>query len=156
MKGKMFFFLKNVSEHSNPPDKSAQHVSKNPFRTNYSSIFSSNVQNLMCNNVTRNSLTFRKCFHEMRILFGVGGTHQARPDQSFSFSCSKWQDQTPHQSKKKYEFDDYIFTIPMEVNGKNTTEPEHKDVFVENCMTTYVKTISGKTIRIKCDKKKLK
>ena len=55
--------------------------------------------------------------------------------------------------QKKYEFDDYIFTIPMEVNGKNTTEPEHKDVFEENYMTTYVKTISGKTIRIKCDKK---
>ena len=55
--------------------------------------------------------------------------------------------------KKKYEFDDYIFTIPMEVNGKNTTELEHKDVFEEYYMTTYVKTISCKTIRIKCDKK---
>ena len=36
-----FFFLKkNVSEPSNPPDELAQNVSqKNPFRTNYSSIF---------------------------------------------------------------------------------------------------------------------
>ena len=37
---------------------------------------------------------------------------------------------------------------PMEVNGMNTTEPEHKDEFEENYMTVYVKTI-----RIKCDKK---
>ena len=43
--------------------------------------------------------------------------------------------------------------IPMEVNGKNTTEPEHKDEFEENYMTVYVKTISGKIIRINCDKK---
>ena len=34
------FFLKNVSEPSNPPDELAQNVSKNnPFQTNYSSIF---------------------------------------------------------------------------------------------------------------------
>ena len=46
-----------------------------------------------------------------------------------------WQDQVTHQSKKKDQFDDYIFTIPMEVNGKNTTEPEHKDEFEENYMT---------------------
>ena len=43
--------------------------------------------------------------------------------------------------------------IPMEVNGKNTTEPEHKGEFEENYMTVYVKTICEKTIRIKCDKK---
>ena len=41
------FLQKNVSRPSNPPDELAQHVSKkNPFRTNYSSIFSSKVQNL--------------------------------------------------------------------------------------------------------------
>ena len=41
------FFEKNVSELSNPPDELAQNVSKkNPFRTNYSSIFPSKVQNL--------------------------------------------------------------------------------------------------------------
>ena len=35
-----FFFQKNVSRPLNPPDELAQHVSKkNPFRTNYSSIF---------------------------------------------------------------------------------------------------------------------
>ena len=55
--------------------------------------------------------------------------------------------------QKKREFDDYIFMIPMEVNGMNTTEPEHKDEFEENYITVHVKTISGKTIRIKCDKK---
>ena len=44
---KSFFFPKNVSRPSNPPDELAQNVSKkNPFRTNYSSIFSSKVQNL--------------------------------------------------------------------------------------------------------------
>ena len=42
-----FFFPKNVSRPSNPPDELAQNVSKkNPFRTNYSSIFSAKVQNL--------------------------------------------------------------------------------------------------------------
>ena len=41
------FFQKNVSEPSNPPAELAQNVSKkNPFRTNYSSIFSEKVQNL--------------------------------------------------------------------------------------------------------------
>ena len=64
-----------------------------------------------------------------------------------------WQDQVTHQFKKNYEFDDYIFTIPTEVNGRNTTEPEREDEFEENYMTVHVKTISGKTIRIKCDKK---
>ena len=39
------------------------------------------------------------------------------------------------------------------MNGKNTTEPEHKDEFEENYMTVYVKTISGKTDRVICDKK---
>ena len=39
------------------------------------------------------------------------------------------------------------------MNAKNTTEPEHEDEFEDNYMTVYVKTISGKTIRIKCDKK---
>ena len=46
MKEKIFF-KKNVPGHSNPPDELAQNVSKkNPFRTNYSSIFSAKVQNL--------------------------------------------------------------------------------------------------------------
>ena len=41
------FFPKNVWEPSNPPDDLAQNVSKkNPRRTNYSSMFSSKVQNL--------------------------------------------------------------------------------------------------------------
>ena len=48
MKKKRWFFLeKNVSGPSNPPDELAQNVSKkNPFQTNYSSIFSAKVQNL--------------------------------------------------------------------------------------------------------------
>ena len=44
---KRIFFVKNVSEPSNPPDELAQSVSKkNLRRTNYSSIFPSKVQNL--------------------------------------------------------------------------------------------------------------
>ena len=43
----LFFFLKNVSEPSNPSDELAQKCfENNHFRTNYSSIFSSKVQNL--------------------------------------------------------------------------------------------------------------
>ena len=53
----------------------------------------------------------------------------------------------------KYEFNDYISTFTTEVDGKNTNEPELEDEFEENYMTVYVKTISGKTIRIKCDRK---
>ena len=41
------FFVQNVSRPSNPPDELAHNVSKkNPFRTNYSSIFCWKVQNL--------------------------------------------------------------------------------------------------------------
>ena len=44
---KKHFFFKRVGELPNPPDELAQNVSlKNPCRTNYSSIFSSKVQNL--------------------------------------------------------------------------------------------------------------
>ena len=88
----------------------------------------------------------------MCILFGVGGIPpcQARP---FIF-ISLFEVAGPDISsvQKNYEFDHYIFSIFMEVNGKNSTEPEHKDEFEENYMPVYVKTISGKTIRIKCDK----
>ena len=45
-----------------------------------------------------------------------------------------WQTQTAHKSIEDYEFDDCIF---VEENG----------------MTIYVRTSSGKTISIKCDKK---
>ena len=76
----------------------------------------------------------------------------ARTDQSISFRYWVW-DQVTHQSKKNYEFDDHIFAIPTKVNGKNTTEPEREDEFEENYMTVYVKTITGKTITIKRDKK---
>ena len=39
------------------------------------------------------------------------------------------------------------------MNGKITTELELEDEPEENGMTVYVKTITGKTIIIKCDKK---
>ena len=53
----------------------------------------------------------------------------------------------------KKEIDDYIITILMVVDSKNTTELEHVDEFEKNYMTVYVKTISGKAIRILCEKK---
>ena len=37
MKAKRIFFVKNVSEPSNPPDELAEYVSTHPFRTNHSS-----------------------------------------------------------------------------------------------------------------------
>ena len=66
----------------------------------------------------------------MCILFGARGTHQARPDQ-FMFILMFEVARPGISSVQKKKFDDYIFTIPMEVNGKNTTEPEHKDEFDE-------------------------
>ena len=54
---------------------------------------------------------------------------------------------------RKFEFDDDIFAFTTEMNGKITTELELEDEPEENSMTVYVKTISGKTISIKCDKK---
>ena len=61
-----------------------------------------------------------------------------------------WQAQTAHQSIKEYEFDDYIFASATEISGKTLTELEGEPE--ENCMTVNVKTISGKTISITCDK----
>ena len=53
---------KNVSRPSNPPDESAQHVSKKiPVGTNYSSIFSAKVQNLA---------VFFNYLHDSNSIFG--------------------------------------------------------------------------------------
>ena len=70
-----------------------------------------------------------------------------------------WQTQTAHQSNKNYECDDYnfefendyIFEYATAVHEKTTIELD--DALEESCMTVYVKTINGKTISIKCDKK---
>ena len=70
-----------------------------------------------------------------------------------------WQTQAAHQSDKNYvrddyifEFEnDYIFVFDNEVNEKTTVELD--DVLEENYMTVCVRTINGKTISIKCDKK---
>ena len=61
--------------------------------------------------------------------------------------------------KKNYECDactfehenDCIFLFANEVSEKTTTELDN--ALEENYMTVYVKTINGKTISIKCDKK---
>ena len=57
--------------------------------------------------------------------------------------------QTAHQSIKEYECDDYIFAFATETSGKTTIELE--DELEE--MTVFVRTINGKTISIKCDRK---
>ena len=70
-----------------------------------------------------------------------------------------WQIQVAHQSNKNYECDDYIFefendyifVFATEVSEQTTIELD--DALEENCMTVHVKTINGKTISIKCDKK---
>ena len=62
-----------------------------------------------------------------------------------------WQTQAAHHSNKNYECDDYIFVFSTEVNEKTTIELD--DVLEGNYMTVYVKTINGKTISIKCDRK---
>ena len=54
---------------------------------------------------------------------------------------------------KTFEFDDYTFAVSTEMNGKTTTEPELEDVSEDNYMTVYVKTTSGKTFSINCNKK---
>ena len=53
-------------------------------------------------------------------------------------------------SQDVFEFEnDYIFVFANEVSEKTTTELDNA---LEENMTVYVKTISGKTISIKCDK----
>ena len=44
-------------------------------------------------------------------------------------------------------------TLTTETSEKINTELEHEDELEENSTTEYVKTISGKTINIKCDRK---
>ena len=70
------------------------------------------------------------------------------------FSQSEWQSQTAHQSIKFFEFDQYIFTYSNEFTGKLIVEPEGENE--KNMITSYVRTSSGKTISIKCDKKRKK
>ena len=63
-----------------------------------------------------------------------------------------WQNQTAHQSSQIYEFDVHIFALATEVTGKTIID-ELEDEIEENEVTIYVRTSSGKTISIKCDKK---
>ena len=55
-----------------------------------------------------------------------------------------------HQSIQLYEFNHYIFTYSNEFAGKIIVEPEGENE--KNMITIYVRTSSGKTISIKCDK----
>ena len=70
-----------------------------------------------------------------------------------------WQNQAAHQSNKNYECDDYtfefendhIFVFANEVSENTTIDLDN--ALEGNNMTVHVKTINGKTISIKCDKK---
>ena len=63
-----------------------------------------------------------------------------------------WQNQTAHPSIKIYEFDVHIFAPTTEVTGKTIFELEGENEI--NMIRIYVRTSSGKTISIKCDKKR--
>ena len=67
-------------------------------------------------------------------------------------SQSEWQSQKAHQSIKSYEFDYCIFTCSNEFAGKTIVEPEGENEKIN--FTKKVRTSSGKTISIKCDKKR--
>ena len=67
-------------------------------------------------------------------------------------SQSEWQSQMAHQSTKLYEFDHYNFTYSNEFAGKIIVEPEGENE--KNMITIYVRTSSGKTISINCNKKR--
>ena len=61
-----------------------------------------------------------------------------------------WPTQAAHQSNKNYECGDSIFEFENGYIFVFATEVS--DALEENFMTVYVKTITGKTISIKCDK----
>ena len=56
----------------------------------------------------------------------------------------QWQALTAHQSIKEYEFQDYIFELQEGMIENRVEKPD---------MTENVKTISGKTISVKCDRR---
>ena len=68
----------------------------------------------------------------------------------------QWQAVTVHQSKKEedgYEFQEYIFTIATEENCKIFGGGRIKDRVENPNMTEHVRTKSGKTISIDCDRR---
>ena len=60
---------------------------------------------------------------------------------------------TAHQSHKEYEFQDYIFALVTEENYKILEEGKIKNRVEKPDMTVCVKTIRGKTISVKCDRR---
>ena len=69
---------------------------------------------------------------------------------------NQWQALTAHQSKSEevgYEFQEYIFTLAAEENRKIFDEGMIKDRVENLNMSVYVRTISGKTFSIKCDRR---
>ena len=107
---------------------------------------------MLCNSVEGNSHFHHESFLGMSFLFSGVETLQARTGQLMSFSsCVAGPDSS--SVHEKYEFDDCIFAFTIEMNGKIIAEVELEVKREESSMTVYVKTINGKTISIKCDKK---
>ena len=84
----------------------------------------------------------------MSILVGISQDFSLNVSQDVSHDA--WQNQTAHQSIKI--FDVYIFAPTTWVTGKTIFELEDENE--KNMMTIYVSPSSGKTISIKCDKKR--
>ena len=111
---------------------------------------------------TWNQILFRNvsCVASTRLLHpgsGFGCTPvlccltQDLKDSQEVFQC-EWRSHTAHQSIKLYDFDHYIFAYSNEFAGKIIVEPEGESE--KNMITIYVRTSSGETISIKCDKKR--
>ena len=65
----------------------------------------------------------------------------------------KTRTQTLAHQPNRYDFQDYLFKLTVEENGTISSEgmnKEHEKFFY---VTVHVRTISGKTISIKCDKR---
>ena len=114
---------------------------------------------ILCNNVEGKAhFHHDPVFGIMFLFFGVKNI-QAQTAQLIPLCPIVWQALTAHQSIK---LDNYNFAITTEDSGKITANLEHEDDLVhedeleENCMTVYVRTINGKTIRIKCHREQLK
>ena len=54
---------------------------------------------------------------------------------------------------KEYEFQDYILALATEENCKVLAEGMIKDRVKKPDMSVYVRTISGKTISVTCDRR---
>ena len=98
----------------------------------------------LCNSLEGDSQCHHEFFFGMRFLFNFLKTFQPRTAQLMLFCSCVWQALRAHQSLQKMS--------STTASSKITTDLEREGGLEENSMTVYVKTISGKTISIKCDK----